>query len=262
MKAEMEYVEIGDAHVPKIGIGTWNMRGDSCRRALLGALEMGYRHVDTAEMYGNEREVGQAIAESELPRDDLFLVTKVWTNHLRHADVLEACARSLERLDSSYVDLYLIHWPGSGVPIAETIGAMELLVLDGQVRQIGVSNFSTAQLQEARSASSIPVFCNQVKFNPHHSQPGLLSYCQEHEIMLTAYTPLGKGRVGRTEILQQIGEKYDKTAAQVALRWLIEKDLVAAIPKASNREHQRENLEIFDFSLDEKDHRAIDRLES
>lgn len=258
----MEYVEIGDARVPKIGIGTWNMRGDSCRRALLGALEMGYRHVDTAEMYGNEHEVGRALAESGLPREELFLVTKVWTNHLRHADVLKACARSLEQLDTSYADLYLIHWPGSDVPIAETIGAMELLVQEGKVRQIGVSNFSTAQIQEARSASSIPVFCNQVKFSPLHPQPRLLPYCQEHDILLTAYTPLEKGRVGTTETLQQIGDKYDKTAAQVALRWLIDKELVAAIPKASNPDHQRENLEIFDFSLEEEDRRAIDRLES
>lgn len=256
----MDYVVIGGVRVPRIGLGTWNMRGDSCLRAVLHALEMGYRHIDTAEMYGNEREVGRALSESGLPREDIYLVTKVWTNHLRHADVLAACSQSLEKLDTSYIDLYLIHWPGSDVPVAETIGAMELLVQDGKVRQIGVSNFSTTQLQEARSVGSTPIKCDQVKFSPHYPQHRLLSYCQEHEILLTAYTPLEKGGVGGERDLQAIGEKHGKTAAQIVLRWLIEKDFVAAIPKASNPEHQQENLDVFGFSLDDKDRKAIEEL--
>jgi diketogulonate reductase-like aldo/keto reductase len=236
------------------------MRGETCRRAVLSALEMGFRHIDTVEIYGNEREVGRAMKEAGVARADLFVVTKVWTNHHQHEAVLKACEKSLRKLDTTYVDLYLIHWPQSNVPVGETLGAMEILVQQGKVRHIGVSNFTTAQVHDARAASSEPIFCDQVKFNSSHPQNDLLTYCQENEILLTAYTPLEKGGVGRNQTLREIGERIEKTAAQVALRWLIEQEMVAAIPKAVSVEHQRENLDIFDFALEPEDGDAIARL--
>lgn len=256
----MEFVEVQGVCVPKIGIGTWNMRGETCRRAVLSALEMGYRHIDTAEIYGNEREVGRAMKEAGIAREELFVVTKVWNNHHQHDAVLQAFDDSLRKLDADYVDLYLIHWPQSNVPVGETLGAMEMLVQQEKVRQIGVSNFTAAQVEEARAASSESIFCDQVKFNPGHPQSELLAYCQENEILLTAYTPLQKGSVERNRILERIGEKHGKTAAQVALRWLVELEMVAAIPKAVSAQHQRENLDVFDFELSAEDREAIARL--
>jgi 2,5-diketo-D-gluconate reductase B len=256
----MDFVEVQGVRIPKIGIGTWNMRGETCRRAVLSALELGYRHIDTAEIYGNEHEVGRAMKESGVPRGKLFIVTKVWNNHHQHDAVLKACEASLRRLDTPYIDLYLIHWPGSNVPVEETLGAMELLIHQGKVHNIGVSNFTTIQLQEARAASPVPIFCDQVKFSPINPQSELLAYCQKNEILLTAYTPLEKGSVSRNQTLRDIGRKYDKSAAQVALCWLIEQEKVAAIPKAAGVGHQQENMNIFDFSLASEDREAIGRL--
>lgn len=256
----MEYVEIFNERIPVLGIGTWKMRGRGCRRSVLSALEMGYRHIDTAEFYRNEREVGQAVNESGVDREDLFLTTKAWSNHFERDAVQQACEDSLKRLGVEYIDLYLMHHPSDTVPLEETLAGMQRLAEQGKTRYIGVSNFSVTRLDRARSISDVPILTNQVEYHPFRQRNKLLAYCQEHDVLLTAYSPLDRGGVMRDRTLQSIGEKYGKTPAQVALRWLIQKDHVITIPKASSKEHQRINMEVFDFELRAEEMNEIDAL--
>ncbi len=236
------------------------MNGSTCRRAVETALEMGYRHIDTAEMYRNEREIGQAISASGVARQELFLVSKVWSNHHEADQVVEACEATLQGLDTDYLDLYLIHWPSDRIPVAETLEGMDRLVDAGKVRHIGVSNFSVGQLEEAREVAEHPIFCDQVKFHVRHRQDALVRYCQEEDVLVTAYTPLEKARLTGQSTLEEIGRRHGKSALQVALRWLIEQEKVVAIPKASSEAHQRHNLDVFDFSLSEEERAAIQEI--
>lgn len=245
----MDYVTAHGVDVPALGFGTWPMRGETCRTAVRTALEYGYRHVDTAQMYQNEAAVGRAIADSGVPREDVFLVTKLLRGNLAHEDVLRSTAASLERLDTDYVDLLLIHSPSRSVPIEETIGAMNRLQAEGTVEHIGVSNFSVAQLEAAMEASETPVLTDQVEYHPFTSQSDLLEFCLDHDVVLTAYSPVARGRVLGNDTLGEIGERYGKTPAQVALRWLVQQEIVAAIPKAATPEHIAENVDVFDFEL-------------
>ncbi|MGM0375140.1 MAG: aldo/keto reductase, partial [Chloroflexota bacterium] len=235
----MEYVEVFGERVPKIGLGTWQMRGSRCQRSVLSALDMGYRHIDTAEFYNNEEEVGRAIVESGVDREDIFLTTKAWSNHLRKEAIQIACEDSLRRLGVEYIDLYLVHRPNDSVPLEETIAGLEALIESGKIRAMGVSNFSVSRLDQARSIASDPVFTNQVEYHPFYDQSELLAYCQTHGLALTAYSPLDRGRVMRDRTLRNIGERYGKSPAQVTLRWLIQQESVITIPKASSSSHQR-----------------------
>jgi diketogulonate reductase-like aldo/keto reductase len=245
----MEYVTVEGVDVPALGFGTWPMKSETCRTAVRTALEHGYRHIDTAQMYENEAAVGQAIAESDVPREDVFLVTKLLSGNLAHDNVLRTAKSSRDRLDTDSIDLLLIHSPSRSVPIEESIGAMNQLQADGMVEHIGVSNFSVEQLEAAMDASETPILTNQVEYHPLTSKGNLLEFCIDHGIMLTAYTPVARGRVVGNDTLEVIGERYGKTAAQVTLRWLVQQELVSAIPKASTPEHIRENIDIFDFEL-------------
>lgn len=245
----MEYLNVFGERVPKIGLGTWKMRGDDCRRSVRSALEMGYRHIDTAELYNNEREVGQAIKESGVDREDIFLVSKAWSNHLGEESIQRACEGSLGRLGLEYIDLYLVHRPNVSVPLEETTAGLEGLMETRKIQAMGVSNFSVSQLDRTRSVTSKPVLTNQVEYHPFYNQDELLAYCQKHKLALTAYSPLDRGRVMRNKTLQEIGERYGKDPAQVALRWLIQQDSVVTIPKASSESHQQANLQVFDFQL-------------
>uniref|UniRef100_A0A7V3YMZ5 Aldo/keto reductase n=1 Tax=Candidatus Caldatribacterium californiense TaxID=1454726 RepID=A0A7V3YMZ5_9BACT len=257
----MQYIELHGAKVPVIGLGTWDLRGDEGYRAVLSALSLGYRHIDTAEFYDNEREVGRAIRDSGVPREDIFLTTKVWYTHLHFQDLVHSCEESLRKLGTDYVDLYLIHWPSEAVPLEESLRAMEKLHKEGKVRFIGVSNFDVALLEKARTLTTLPILTDQVEYHPYLSQKPLLEYCQKHRIILTAYSPLARGRLFGDPLLQDIARKYGKTVSQVVLRWLVEQDMVVAIPKAKDVKHQQENLEIFDFSLTQEEHEAIARLD-
>lgn len=257
----MNVIELHGAKVPVIGLGTWDLRGEEAYRAVLCALSLGYRHIDTAEFYENEREIGKAIRDSGIPRDAIFLTTKVWYTHLRFHDLIRSCEESLKRLGTDYVDLYLIHWPSETVPLEESLEAMEKLREEGKTRFIGVSNFDTPLLDKACHIARSPILTDQVEYHPYLSQQPLLEYCQKHRIILTAYSPLARGRLSRDPLLVDIAKKYQKTVAQVVLRWLIEQDMVVAIPKAKDENHQRENLEIFDFSLTEEEKAAIARLD-
>lgn len=221
---------------------------------------MGYRHIDTAEMYANEEPIGQALAEAGVPRPDIFLTTKVSNSHLRRADVLTACRSSLERLGLDYIDLYLIHWPGHDVPLEETMQALDELQASGLIRHAGVSNFNVGLMQAAQTAARYAVFCNQVEFNPWERDHALVAVCQTEDILLTAYTPLARGRVLNTPDLIAIGQTHHKTPAQVALRWLTQMDNVVAIPKAASQAHLKENLDVFEFELTPDEIAGIDAL--
>lgn len=245
----MEFIQIHGAKIPVIGLGTWPLRGKECRDAVLSALDAGYRHLDTAQMYENEKEVGDALRKSGIPREDVFITTKISSPHLSHDDVLEFFEISREKLQIEYVDLLLIHWHSPKVPVAETIHAMNQLQSARRVNHIGVSNFSVPQTREAMEASQTPVLTNQVPYDPFHKQSGLLEFCIHNDVMLTAYSPLDKGRAVKNSLLRKIGEKYGKTAAQVILRWLIQQKNVSAIPKSGHPGRQKENLDIFDFEL-------------
>ena len=255
----MEYVTVQDTEVPALGFGTWRMRGTECREAVGTALDLGYRHIDTAQAYRNEREVGAAIRLSDVDREDLFLTTKLdWSNR-DHEGVLESTQGSLNKFGTDYVDLLLIHQRNLRTPLEETLGAMDELYEEGSVRHIGVSNFSVERLDRARRIADAPIFTDQVQYHPFWGQRDLLDYCQIHDLMLTAYSPLAHGGAVRDGMLRDIGARYDKSPAQVALRWLIQQDNVATIPKSTSREHIADNLEVFDFELSEREMHEIRR---
>ena len=242
-------VDVQGASIPTLGFGTARMTGDECQRAVERALEVGYRHIDTAQMYDNERAVGAAIAASEVDRDDVFVVTKVHPDNAAFDDVLESTHASLERLGLSTVDLLLLHAPSKQAPLEETLAAMNELQENGRVDHIGVSNFDVDGLEAAREHSETPIVANQVKYHPYHHQDDLLEYCVDHGICLTAYSPLAEGVVPGDDQLEAVGEPYGKSAPQVALRWLLQQPAVAAIPKAANRRHIEANADVFDFEL-------------
>jgi diketogulonate reductase-like aldo/keto reductase len=246
--------------MPRLGLGTWQLRGSTCERVVRTALELGYRHIDTAEMYENEREVGSALATSGVDRGELFVTTKVWSTHFRAADLRKAAEGSLRRLRTDYVDLLLLHWPSESVPLAETLGALCDVSDEGKARAIGVSNFSVSLLQRAIGLSRVAIACNQVEYHVLSPRKALLDYARANGIAVTAYSPLARGRLTRHPVLTRIGAKYGKSASQVALRWLLEQEGVAAIPKASGEPNLRANLEIFDFSLDADDRAELDSL--
>jgi 2,5-diketo-D-gluconate reductase B len=243
----VEYRMIKGEKVASLGLGTYRLTGDACEVAVERALGMGYRHVDTAQMYGNEAEVGRGIEDSDVDRGDIFLTTKVWPSDFAHDRVISKTRESLKKLRTDYVDLLLMHWPGDGVPLGETLGAMRELQEDGSVLQIGVSNFSPSLVEEATGYAEI--FCNQVQYHPYRSQEALLAQSQKLDYLLTAYTPLSRGGVQGDATLREIGEAHGKTATQVTLRWLVQQEKVSAIPKATGEEHLAENLDVFDFEL-------------
>lgn len=245
------YQTIHDTRVPSLGMGTWRLSGESCAAAVELALDVGYRHLDTARIYGNESEVGAGIKNSGISREDLFITTKLWTDAFRRDVALEAGRDSAKKLGVDYIDLLLMHWPNSDVPVEETLGAMRELQDEGVIRNIGVSNFSVGQVEEA--ARYAEIFCNQVEYNTETDRSELLDQAEEMDYLLTAYTPISKGRTNDDETLKEIASAHDKSPTQVALRWLVQQDKVSAIPKATGREHLEENFAIFDFQLSEEE---------
>lgn len=255
----MEYVTVQEAEIPAIGLGTWRMTGPTCRRAVATALDLGYRHIDTAQTYGNERQVGAAIAHSDVEREELFLTTKLASANRDRESVLESTRESLDRLDTDYVDLLLIHQPNTTVDLEGTIDAMDELVEEGQVEHIGVSNFGIERLHAAREHATAPILTDQVQYHPFWDQSTLLDYCRIHDLMLTAYSPLAHGGAVSDSLLRDIGARYDKTPGQVALRWLVQQKHVSAIPKSTRPAHLEANLQVFDFALTGEEMRSIGR---
>jgi len=246
---EMEYVEAHGARVPAVGLGTWQLTGPECYETVSTALDLGYRHVDTAQLYDNEREVGRAIADADVDRDDVFLTTKVSPRNAGYDALIESTEASLERLGTEYVDLLLLHWPNPLVSVESTMAAMDHLVDRGEVSHVGVSNFPQVFLDRARDVADAPIVTNQVQFHPYKSQRGMLSYCQDEGLFVTAYSPLARGTVLDDDTVERLAAEYDRTPAQVVLRWATQHHDVAVIPKTTDPEHLAENLALFDFKL-------------
>jgi 2,5-diketo-D-gluconate reductase B len=257
----MQFVEANGAKIPAIGLGTWELRGRTCARVVEQAIKLGYRHLDTAQVYENEREVGEGLRASGVRRDDVFVTTKVWTTHFAPNDLERSTKESLARLRLSEVDLLLLHWPNPQVPLAETLGALAHVRKLGMARHIGVSNFTVALIDEAVAACSEPLVCDQIEYHPYLDQTKVLQACARHGLALVAYSPIAKGRIKGDALLGQIGRKYRKTAAQVCLRWLVQQNVVA-IPRTSRIERLSENIEIFDFELSGDEMQQVFRLGS
>ncbi|HEX4113411.1 MAG TPA: aldo/keto reductase [Stellaceae bacterium] len=256
----MKFIELKGARVPALGFGTWPLSGADGARAVAEAIAVGYRHIDTAQLYGNEADVGQGIAQSGVARGELWVTTKLSRDNLTAARVASSADESLKKLGLDYLDLLLIHWPSRAVPLAETLDAMATLRAAGKIRFIGVSNFTVALLTEAVGRIGADILCDQVEYHPFLDQRAVLGAVRKHGLFLTAYSPVARGQAGTDETLAAIGKKYGKSGPQIALRWLMEQDRVAAIPKAGSRAHMAANLAIFDFELAPEDRAAIDAL--
>ncbi|MGY3615890.1 aldo/keto reductase [Bradyrhizobium sp. USDA 10063] len=257
----MSIIEANGARIPAIGLGTWELRGRTCARIVEQALRLGYRHIDTAQMYDNEREVGEGLRASGVRRDDVFITTKVWTTHFRPNDLERSAKESLARLRLTEIDLLLLHWPNPQVPLAETMGALARAKQLGLARHIGVSNFTVALIEEAVAACTEPLVCDQVEYHPYLDQAKVKAAGARHGMALVAYSPIAKGRIRNDRALARIGDRYRKTAAQVCLRWLVQQN-VAAIPRTSKLERLSENINIFDFELSEDDMSLISAMGS
>jgi 2,5-diketo-D-gluconate reductase B len=244
--------------IPSLGFGTWRLSGDACSDAVADALAAGYRHIDTARMYGNEEDVGRGLRSSGVDRSEVFLVTKVWPDDLAPDRVRGSLRASLQALAVDYVDLFLIHWPNPRVPLADTLDTMSALRDEGATREIGVSNFTAALYREALDLA--PVVVNQVEYHVYLDQSALLEVCRERGVRQTAYRPLGKGDVIEDPVIRSIAAAHDATPAQVALAWLIGQEGVSAVPKASSPERRRENLGALELELTSEERAAIDAL--
>jgi diketogulonate reductase-like aldo/keto reductase len=255
----MKYLRIGDDWLPALGLGTYQLSGDVCRATVERALELGYRHIDTAERYRNEKPIGEALRGSGVPRRELWVTGKVWLENLGSERVTGSVSKSLERLGVGQLDLLLVHWPSEEVPLEETMNAMRAAVDRRLTRHIGVSNFTRSQLSRALRVA--PVSCNQVEYHPFLSQKKMVDFVDQNELVLVAYCPLARGRVMTSTRLHRMAASHGKTAAQVALAWLMQQDRVAAIPKASSPEHLAQNLDVFDFKLGPEEMKKISGLQ-
>lgn len=244
--------------IPKLGFGTFRVEdGKQTIEAVRTALEAGYRHIDAASIYDNEESVGQGIKESGVPREEIFITSKVWNSDQGYENTLNAFELSLKKLATDYLDLYLIHWPKE--LNKETWRALEKLYQDGRVRAIGVSNFKEHHLIDLLKNAEIKPMVNQVEFHPQLAQPELLKFCQENNIQVVAWGPLMQGQLTKFALLKELSEKYNKTAAQIVLRWDLQQGVVT-IPKSIKPERIKSNTDIFDFELTEEDIKKISML--
>lgn len=257
----MQFIEANGARIPAIGLGTWELRGRTCARLVEQALRFGYRHIDTAQMYENEREVGEGLRASGVDRNDVFVTTKVWTTHFAPNDLERSVKESLKQLRLAQIDLVLLHWPNPRIPLSVTLSALANVRRLGMTRHIGVSNFTVALIEQAAALCPEPLVCNQVEYHPYLDQAKVLEACRRHDMALVAYSPVAKGRIKNDETLARIGAAYGKTAAQVCLRWLVQQN-VAAIPRTSRIERLSENIEIFDFALTDDEMTRISAMGS
>lgn len=242
--------------MPLFGLGTYQATRKGTEEAVLYALEIGYRLIDTAQMYGNEREVGNAVRKSGIPREEIFVTTKLNNSNHGYERALSSLETSLELMGLSYIDLFLIHWPVEGLR-NESWRALEKLLEEGKCRSIGVSNYTIGHLSELRESSSTMPAVNQVEFSPYLYQKDLLEFCRSNSIQLEGYSPLTKGENLGDTALGAIASKYSKTSPQILLRWALQKEIVT-IPKSTNRERLRENADIFDFEISQEDMATLD----
>jgi diketogulonate reductase-like aldo/keto reductase len=255
----MQYIDAKGAHIPMLGLGTWTLRGRDCVRLVEQAIRLGYRHIDTAQMYGNERDVGEGVRASGIKRDEIFVVTKVSPDNLAPGLLTRSVKDSIAALRLGEIDLLLLHWPNKGVPLKDTIDALAEAKRDGLVRHIGVSNYTVALIDEASKLSGDQLVCNQVEMHPFLDQSKVIAACRKHGMAVIAYSPIAKGDAKDDAVLARIGKAHDKSAAQVSLRYLIQQG-VGAIPRTSKVERLAENIAIFDFELSESEMREIAAL--
>ncbi len=256
----MESVTAHGMRLPKLGFGTWRLKGAECQRAVESAIALGYRHIDTAEMYGNEDAVGAGLAACGVPRDQLHVTTKVWHEHLAPDQIRAAMAASLKALRLDHVDLFLIHWPAPRMDLPAALETLVALREAGMTRHIGVANFTVALLREAIEQIGAPIVCNQIEYHVLLDQTRVLDYARGKGLAVTAYCPLAQGRVADDPVLAGIARKHGATPSQVALKWLLDQDGVSPIPKASGRARQQENLDALRVALDDADRAAIAAL--
>jgi len=244
------------AELPALGLGTYDLDDDETADSVRAALDAGYGHIDTAEGYRNEAVIGDALAASDVDRDDAFLTSKVLAKNLNYESVIESCEASLDRLGTDYLDLYLIHWPNPAISLRETLRAMAELRDRGLVRDVGVSNFSAYQLSCAHHISDVPIAVNQIEFHPWFQRPNLVDYCRESDTVIEAAAPLGRTDVFGDEVVAELAEQYDKHPAQVIIRWAVDRGVVP-LPRSSTPDHVRANADL-DWALDEADRRRLD----
>src|ERR1700730_17684770 len=256
----MEHLQTQGISLPRLGLGTFRMQGDVCRAAVESALGLGYRHIDTAEMYGNEDAIGAAIASSRVARADLHITTKVWNENLSPDAIRRAFDASLKKLRLDQVDLYLVHWPARNMNLPAMFETLIKLKEQGRTRAIGVANFNIALLKTVVEEIKAPIACNQVEYHVFLDQTRLRKYLSAKAIRMVSYCPLAQGQAASDQTLAAIGRKHGASAAQVALKWLLDKDSVAAIPKASRAESQQANLDALKLTLDDADRKAIAAL--
>jgi len=243
--------------LPAIGLGTWPMTGTACTQAVRQALDVGYRHIDTATAYDNEAAVGQALRDSDVPREQIHLTTKVWWDRLEPKAMRQSLEDSLRALGTEHVDLFHIHWPGQDWDLARSIETLVALRDEGKARHIGVANFPLGLLRQVMETLGAPLSAIQVEYHVLLGQQPLLDYARRHDLLLTAYTPLARGQAAAQPVIQEVARKHGVLPGQVALKWLLDQDGVAAIPKASSRENQLANLAALDVQLDDEDRAAI-----
>ncbi|CAN5549308.1 aldo/keto reductase [soil metagenome] len=254
-----KFIELGGEKIPSLGFGTFRLGGQDCLDGVTDALEIGYRHIDTAQAYDNEEFVGEAIANSTIDRNEIFLTTKITQENLSKDKFLPSLEKSLKKLKVDFVDLLLIHWPSDDKSNYSAIQELKIAQDKGYAKLIGVSNFTLRQLKAAKEQANI--FCNQVEYHPYLCQDKILDLLRENNMMLTSYSPLGVGRILKDDTIISLAGKYDHTPAQVVLRWHIQQENVSAIPKASNKEHRKSNFGIFDFELNDEDMKKIFSLD-
>jgi len=257
----MHNVEANGTKIPAIGMGTWTLEGDQARNLVAKALEVGYRHIDTAAMYKNENAVGQGLADSGLARSDYFLTTKVWPSDAATDDFMASVEASLDRLGTDHVDLILIHWPSKSVPFAETIAALNEVRTKGWAKAIGISNFTIDQIEEVVALSDAPLACNQIEYHPLLNQSRVIETCRKHGLAVTSYCPLARGGdLFTNPAITAPAARTGATPAQVVLRWHVQQDGIIAIPRTSNPNRLAENLSVDGFELTVEEMGAISDL--
>jgi 2,5-diketo-D-gluconate reductase B len=255
----MDVIEAHGARIPVLGFGTMTLKEGQCVELVEAALQLGYRHLDTAQMYGNEREVGEGLRGSGLKREDVFVTTKVWFNRLAFGDFERSVDESLAKLGLPWVDLLMIHWPNAQIPLAESIASLCKVKKDGLAKNIGVANFNIAMIEDATAVASEPIAALQIEAHPYLDQTKVIATARQHGMAVVGYCPLARGKVPSDETLQKIGRGHGKTASQVALRFL-EQHGIIPIPRTSKRERLAENLGSLDFQLSDVEMREIDKL--
>ncbi|MGN6585393.1 MAG: aldo/keto reductase [Rhizobiaceae bacterium] len=257
----MNSIDANGARIPAIGLGTWTLKGRSCSELVEHALAVGYRHVDTAAAYGNEEEVGAGIRASGIPRNDLFLTTKVWPSDLAPGDFMKSAEASLKRLGLDQVDLLLIHWPNPEIPLKGTVEALNKARREGLTRHVGVANFTIGLLAEARGLSEAPLVCDQVEYHPYLDQRKVLDACRAAGMAMVSYCPLHRGGdLLEEEVVKDAAAAHGVTPGQVVLRWHVQQDGVIAIPRTSKMERLAENIGIFGFALSDAEMQAVSAL--